>query len=480
MISKSFFGEGKNIEFKRELPKKNEKFLKDIIAFSNCTGGKVIIGIEDETGEVFGIGEKSPHKLSDAISNMISDACAPQIEPDISFNTVENKTVLIVDVAPGTLRPYYLKNVGKETSTYIRINGTSRPADNRKLQELELEGQRRSYDSMQCIGHEFDEKATLDLCQKMRNIAMESCKTDEERALVKEMTVEKLEDFGLLCKVGRDLYPTNAFMLMTNNRLRHAKIQCALFKGNTRTVFIDKREFDGPIYEQLEEAYQFVLKHINLGATIEGLYRRESYELPVDAIREMIANAVVHRSYLDDSCIQVSVFDDRVEVLSPGMLYGGLDMESAKLGKSRCRNAALGEAFHYMGIIEHWGTGIPKIIKRCEEYGIDEPVFEEFGDSIKVTLKRKVVSEDGTGTKSTPSSTPSTPNTELMENTIIEMVKDNPKISKKQMVEQLGISMYAVKKQLSSLRESGKVYFEGNSRTGKWIVADKNNYNKYD
>ena len=87
MVSKEFFGETRNIEFKREIPGKHEKFLKDIIAFSNSTGGQVILGIEDETCIVYGIGEQSPFKLSDAISNMISDACTPQIEPDISIQT---------------------------------------------------------------------------------------------------------------------------------------------------------------------------------------------------------------------------------------------------------------------------------------------------------------------------------------------------------------------------------------------------------
>ncbi len=90
MVSKEFFGETKNIEFKREIPVRHEKFLKDIIAFSNSTGGQIIVGIED-------------------------------------------KTVLVIDVAPGKFRPYYLANKDKESTSYIRINGTSRPADARKL-----------------------------------------------------------------------------------------------------------------------------------------------------------------------------------------------------------------------------------------------------------------------------------------------------------------------------------------------------------
>ena len=390
MIEKGYFGEDKNIEFKRELPNNHERFLKDIIAFSNCTGGKVVLGIEDETHIVYGIGDVSPFKLSDSISNMISDACAPQIEPDISIHTVENKTLLVIDVVPGKFRPYYIASKGKETTAYIRINGTSRPADAKKLQELELEGQNISYDSLQEIGQKYEEKKALDLCKKMQQIAIDSCKMEDEKAAIKEMTLEKLEDFGILCRIGKKFYPTHAFDLLTDNKNKHAKIQCALFKGITRDVFIDKKEFNGPIYGQIEDAYQFVLRHVDMGVEIDGIYRSDSYELPVSAIREMIANAVIHRSYLDKSCIQVSIFDDRLEVLSPGMLYNGLDLETAKIGKSTCRNEVIAEAFHYMHIIEAWGTGIPRIINRCKEYGLAEPLFEEFGNGFKVTIFRKV------------------------------------------------------------------------------------------
>lgn len=178
--------------------------------------------------------------------------------------------------------------------------------------------------------------------------------------------------------------------MLTDNKIKSSKIQCALFKGQTRDIFIDKKEFNGPVYEQIDDAYHFVLRHIDMGAEIEGEYRKDVYELPISAIREMIANAVLHRSYLDKSCIQVCLYDDRIEVSSPGMLYGGLDLETAKLGKSTCRNEALAEAFHYMHTVEAWGTGLPRIINRCKEYGLPEPLFEEFGDGFKVSLYRKV------------------------------------------------------------------------------------------
>lgn len=168
---------------------------------------------------------------------MISDACTPQIEPDISIQTLEDKTVLVIDIVTGKFRPYYLATVGKESSTYIRINGTSRPADTRKIQELELEGQNISYDSLQEIGREYDKKKALSLCQKMKQLAIDSCETEEEKLTVKDMTLEKPHDFGVLCRVGRNPYPTHAFDLLTDNRNKASKIQCALFKGNTRDIF---------------------------------------------------------------------------------------------------------------------------------------------------------------------------------------------------------------------------------------------------
>ena len=144
-------------------------------------------------------------------------------------------------------------------------------------------------------------------------------------------------------------------------------------------MFIDKKEFDGPIYEQLTDAYQFVLRHINIGAKVDGLYRKDIYELPIKSIRELIANAVIHRSYLAESKIQISIFDNRIEVVSPGMLYGGMDFEAMKSGRSKCRNQAIVDIFQYMHIVEAWGTGIPRLIAACDQYGLQEPTFEEFG-----------------------------------------------------------------------------------------------------
>lgn len=148
-----------------------------------------------------------------------------------------------------------------------------------------------------------------------------------------------------------------------------------MFKGTTKAVFVDRREYTGPLWEQIEEAYQFVLRNIHLGATIVGIYRQDIYEIPPDAIRELIINAMVHRSYLDHGMIQVAVYDNRLEITSPGKLPMGQTLERMKEGYSKIRNEALAHAFSYMNLIEHWGSGIPRIIEKVKAAGLREPEF---------------------------------------------------------------------------------------------------------
>ena len=151
--------------------------------------------------------------------------------------------------------------------------------------------------------------------------------------------------------------------------------QCGVFKGTTKEVFVDRREYTGPLWEQIEEAFQFVLRNIHLGATIVGVYRQDVYEIPPDAIRELIINAMVHRSYLDHGTIQVAVYDNRLEITSPGKLPMGQTLERMKEGYSKIRNEALAHAFSYMNLIEHWGSGIPRIIGKVKAAGLREPEF---------------------------------------------------------------------------------------------------------
>ena len=381
-------GESKNVEFKETLPDKSEKYMKTIIAFANTQGGQLIVGVNDVTREVTGVDMDSVFKIMDRITNAVSDSCTPQIVPDITFQTIEGKTIVVVYVAPGANRPYYMKSRGKEGGTYIRVAGTSRQADADKIKELELEGARISWDELICVGYEVKENAIKKLCRDMNRYRNEMQQRKGNAEKLQQVTRAQLLNWNVIKKTEDGYLASNAFALLTGKHFYYSRTQCAVFAGTDRGEFIDKKEYDGPLYGQIEEAYAFVLRNIRRSAKVEGLIRREGHELPPDAIREMIINAHCHRNFLDNSCVQVALYDDRLEVTSPGGLCYGLTLEEAISGRSKQRNRIVAEVFNQMGLIEAWGTGLRNIRKAAKEYSLPEPQFIEMTGTFRVNLFR--------------------------------------------------------------------------------------------
>ena len=257
-----------------------------------------------------------------------------------------------------------------------------------KIKELEMEGAKISWDELVCVGYTVTEKAVKKLCRDM----------NERRKMMREqrgitgklpvVTRTNLENWKVLKKTNDGCLASNAFVLLTSDYFPFSRTQCALFKGTDRSVFLDKREYAGPLYEQIDAALDFVLRNIRLGVKFEGIQRKEIYELPVDAIREMIVNAHCHRNLTDESCVQVAIYDDRLEVTSPGGLYNGLTFEEALQGHSRLRNRAVANVFRQIGLIEAWGTGLQRIQNAAREYGLPEAEFIEMPDTFRVNLYR--------------------------------------------------------------------------------------------
>ena len=382
-------GESQYLEFKQEVPEKSGTYMKTVVAFANGSGGKIVFGVENDTLKVTGIPQADAFLIMDGITSAICDSCTPMITPIVTLASVEEKLVIVVNIVPGGQRPYYLTAKGKESGTYIRVSGTTRLADPFVLRELEFEGANRCYDQTYAAPEEaVAEDEINSLCDKMYQYAVDHCKSEESADRIQRPTKQNLLSWGFIVKRGDEYFPTNAFILMTCNTFSQATIQCAVFKGTDRDVFIDRKEYDGDIVAQLDAAYEYVLRNINMSAEINGLYRTDVYELPTDCIREMICNAVVHRSYLHPSSIQVAVYDDRVEVTSPGMLFGSLRLKDIREGISIPRNRALVYAFTYMNVMEHWGSGIPRIIRRCRELGLEEPELMEIAGSFRINLFR--------------------------------------------------------------------------------------------
>ena len=491
-IEEIVHGEAKNIEFKVMLPKDSEKYTKTIVAFANTQGGRLIIGIDDETHEVTGVDSDSAFRIMDSIANAVSDSCTPQIVPDIELQTVDNRTVVVATVAPGPNRPYYLKSKGKEKGTFIRVAGTSRPAHSEKIRELEMEGARISWDELTCVGYEVTEKAIRKLC---RDIVMYR----ETAGLPgHQVTRTQLINWKLL-KNGEDsLLASNAFVLLTSDYFPFSKTQCAVFKGTERTVFLDKREFTGAIYEQIESATEFVLRNIRLGARIEGLIRKENYELPVEAIREMIINAHCHRNLSDSSCVQVAVYDDRLEVTSPGGLYNGITYEEIMNGRSKLRNRAIAHVFNQMGLVESWGTGIKRIMEAAENYELPTPQIQVFDDMFRVNLYRRPIAETWVSSyndfvregqsdfgyayekfgedskkvrrKFGESSEKNAVKLNGTQRKMLELILKNSSISAKALSEILSVSSRAVEKNMKILKDQGLLIRHGSPKSGYWEV----------
>ena len=459
-------GESENVEFKSELPGKSEKYIKTIVAFANTSGGKLIIGVKDGTREIIGVQLEEIPTLIDKITNVISDMVTPQLIPAITSAQIDDKNIVIIEIFPGAARPYYISSLGQENGTFVRVNATTRLADAIMLKELQLQGRNQSYDETILPEKDLDPKAVKNLCDDMQKHIVTALRERGESPVEKEITITNLENWAIVKRVEDKLYPTVAFDLLTENTQRYAKIQCGLFKGTDRVVFLDKREYAGPIYEQIEEAYRFVLKHINLGAEINGLYRKETYELPPSAIREAIANAVTHRNYMERACIQVCVYDDRVEITSPGMLYGDLTIDMIKRGRTRIRNAAIAEAFGRMYVIEGWGTGIRRMIDACKEYGVQEPVFTEVGTDFRVEFFRKTLSvrTDRTDNR--------TENLTQKQEQIIALIRDNPEISTTAMAKALSCSRSTVSEAIKELKNKKIVERVGSDRKGYWKILD--------
>ena len=462
-----FSGESKNIEYKVTVPEKSEKYMKTVVAFANTQGGRLIIGVDDKTHQVVGVDNDNLFQLMDSLANAISDSCEPQIIPDIEPQTVDGKTIIIVTVEAGKNRPYYIKSKGKENGTYIRVAGTSRVAYPEKISELEMEGARISWDELTCVGYEVTEEATQALCEDIESFRKKAGLTEHS---VKK---EQLFNWKILKNQDSNVLASNAYVLLTSDYFPFSKTQCAVFKGTDRTVFLDKREYTGPIYKQIENAVEFVLRNIRLGATIDGLVRQEKYELPVEAIREMIINAHCHRNLLDESCIQVVIYDDRLEVTSPGGLYNGLTYEEVMKGHSKIRNKLIANAFGQMGLVEAWGSGIRRIIGAAREYGLLEPRVEAFDDMFRVNLYRK--NEPQSEPQNEPQSEPQNEPQRFgdLEERLLNLIRQDGHVTRDEMASQMNVSLSTVKRSINKLKDNGLVEYEGSSKSGYWIIKQR-------
>jgi len=365
-------GEGKRLELKEKLPS-SPALAKTVVAFSNTSGGKIVIGVKDNL-KIIGLDENRIFELQEKITSIIYDLCYPNILPEIYTVNVEGRVVIVIEIFRGGLLPYYLKNRGKRAGTYIRVGSTNRLADEQMVLELER----------QKMGRSFDEEENLDYDIPDLNL---SAIYEQFNKIGKDADYNKLKNLKLIKSIQNKAVPVNA-LLIALGYFNNAAVKCARFKGTSMNEFVDKKEFSGNLFENLENTIAFLKNHLNLKAKIAGLQRTEEYEIPVIALREALLNAIIHRDYIKNSDIKVAVYDDIVEIISPGALPNGITLADISNGRSELRNKVLANLFKELGYIESWGIGISRIKKICGDNNIDFRM-EENGDFVSVVFSRE-------------------------------------------------------------------------------------------
>ena len=369
--------EGRRLEFKEIIPE-HADLANTIIAFANDAGGELYIGIRNNPREITGLPEEDLMKIEEQVSNIIFDRCYPAILPDITFLTEEDKHIIRVTVHRGSAPPYYRKDKSKLKGTYIRVGSSNRLADEEIISELERRKRNVSFDSELLMDKPASELKIESFTQEYQD------KTGE---VLDVQTLCKLE---LVKTMSETQYPTNALILFSDDEIRRslfpfAKVECARFKGTSSDEFIDQKSILSNIATQAEEAYNFVLRHISKGAVVEGVYTVSRWEYPVKAIREIIRNAIVHRDYsLSGKDVKVAIYDDMVEITSPGLLPPSIDYAAMESRQSDARNKIIAPVFKRMGIIDQWGNGLKLIADELKEYPQIEFRWKETGLSFQV------------------------------------------------------------------------------------------------
>lgn len=371
--------ESRKLEFKETLPE-GKQIAQTAISFSNGPGGEIYIGIKDQPRKITGLPENKLFAMEEKISSIIADNCYPLISPDINFINHKGKHIIKVKIYRGSQVPYYLKSKGRENGTYIRVGSSNRRVDAEIIQELERQRHNITYDSLPFYEIDYRE---CDLISFKDEFQKKTKKTLDEIGLL---------NLNILKKEQGQLVPTVAAVLFANktNKNRHfpyAKIECARFKGTTMEEFIDQITIDEPLFLQPELALAFIKRNIKKGSTIGEIYRVDRWEYPLDAIRELLINAVAHRDYSQQGRdVKVAIFDDMIEITSPGSLPNTIDIEKLDSGQSEIRNKVIALVFKNLQLIEQWGTGFKKVMTYLKDYPELQIKFLEPGLSFQVQL----------------------------------------------------------------------------------------------
>ena len=360
-------GECETTEFKTSLAEWRD-VVETICAFSNRNGGLIFIGVGDDC-DIIGVdcGKNTVENLA----NQIKQNTDPVIYPSVRIEEVEGKTIIVVDV-----KEFEQKPVFAFSRAFMRVGKSNQKIGYDEIRRLALLASKVYWDGRVCEGaglEDIDEGKVWRYLERREDIR-------------KVHKPEKLDISTLLLnlsaakKVNGDIIPTNAGMLLFGKNpqrfVLQSQLRAARFAGKTLTGdFLDRLDCSGTLWEIVEQAEDFVRKNIRLfGFRTEYSFQRiDKLEYPIKAIREAIINALVHRNYFEPADTRIAIFDDRIEIISPGMFPESVTPEKPKHVPV---NPLLCQLVYDIGLIEKYGSGIYMINELCEDWGIPKPMYD--------------------------------------------------------------------------------------------------------
>ena len=429
--------ENNNTEFKREFV---DEVKKTVIAFANTAGGKIYIGVDDDGSAV---GVSDPDDVMLKCSNAIRDAIRPDITTFVNYSveTIANKQVVVIDVQRGTSIPYYLESKGiRPVGVYVRQGASSVPASETAILKMIKETDGDKYENARSIQQELT-----------FNSAKKEFETDSVSFNEQTMrTLKLISDDGVYTNLG----------LLLSDQCPHT-IKAAVFEGTNKFVFKDRAEFNGSLLEQINSAYEYINRYNRTRSEFEGIHRIDIRDYPVEAIREALLNSVVHRDYAFSASILISIFDDRIEIVSIGGLVRGITKDEIFMGLSVQRNEALANVFYRLNLIEAFGTGISKIFRLYEGFNV-KPSIETSDNAFKIILPNTVSAKEMISVAK--------PKRSLTDDDILQAFRRTGVVTRSGIEEYANISQAGASRIVRRLLNEGKITKIGNGKSSRYII----------
>ncbi|PKP61040.1 MAG: histidine kinase [Candidatus Altiarchaeales archaeon HGW-Altiarchaeales-1] len=379
-------GESSTVEFKETLTYKLP-LEKEIVAFLNLRGGKILIGVSDDK-DIVGIDEKELKDIEEKIMNKCRSVVKPEIIPIYETVFVDGKYVVVLEVR-GIDKPYYVFKDDRKTY-YIRVGTTEREATREELKRLFQASGMIHYEENPVFGSKPED---LDI-KEIEKYFIEKRNIDTSKMNKYERT-NILINAGILCNVEGEILCSVAGILLFGKEpakfLPQSGMMFAHFDGNEISgKLTDRKELKGTLVKNIEEMVNIINLNLPEQSEIQGLKRVEKVLYPCDVIREAIVNACAHRDYtIFGSKIMVFLFNDRLEIKSPGKLPNSITIENIKIGRSVRRNHLIAQFLNDYRYMEKLGLGIRMIIREMKDLSGIEPDIKEEGEEFIIILYKK-------------------------------------------------------------------------------------------